>query len=172
MAKQSTAFPYPGSSVAFDADMQLETTIASRDPNGRTLAFRLGDMPQAAIEKMLRYGAQRIFNDAIGGSDTTVEEKVAEAQAMIERFKAGQIGRTVATGVDAVTKLARQLARAALKATHKGTPEWARFMERTAEEQAAKLDAVIERNPHFRETAEKTLKARANVKVDVEGVEL
>lgn len=156
----------------FDADMILETTIASRDPNGRTLQARLGDFPQAAVEKFLRYGFQRVFNDAIGGSDSDVAAKIAEAEAMIERFKRGEIGRQVATGVDAVTKLARANLRAALRVANKEM--FAKLKDMSAADAGAKLDEILEKNPHFRAEAEKEIKQRASAvtRIDMEGVEL
>jgi hypothetical protein len=173
MAKQSREVTHDvGAIVSFPADMVLETTIAGRDPDGRTLQFALGDMPQAAVEKMLRYGAQRIFNDATGGSQTTAADKVAAAEAMIERFKRGEIGRVAAAGVDAVTKLARSKVRAALRKTN--PPAYSRLKELDAAEAAEKLDAILERNPKFREDAEAEVRAAqaAVVTIDTEGVEL
>lgn len=180
MAKQSTKHDMASiggdasNGVMFPANMVLETSIASRDPNGRTLQARLGDFPQAAVEKFLRYGFQRVFNDAIGGSDTDAATKVEIAEKLMERFKAGDIGRAVAAGVDAVTKLARRKARAALKATHKGTDVWKRFADMSPADQAAKLDEILGKNGHFRTEAEAELKARADavVRIDMEGVEL
>lgn len=150
-------------------DMMLETTIAKT----KTFQFRLGDMPQEAIEKMLRYGAQRVFNDRVGSMEKypTTESKVAEVEAMLARFKAGQIGRVVGTGVDAITKLARQLVRAALKASN---PDGAkRLAAKEKDEQAATLDALIAKNPQFVETAKKMLAKRAApVAIDTGDVEL
>lgn len=158
--------------VTFPVTMTLETTIAGRDPAGATLQFTVGDMPQAAIEKMLRYGAQRIFNDAVGGKDTAATDKVAAARDMIERFKRGEIGRQVAAGVDAVTKLARRKAKAALKIVD---PDGAkRLNAKDKAEQAETLDAILAANPHFVDEAKAELAARAEavVNVNLEGVNL
>lgn len=165
MAKQNTQ-----TEVTFPADMVLETTIGRRAGDGKTLQFRLGDMPLAAVEKMLRYGAQRIFNDAVGGADTTVADKVTQAQAMIERFKAGEIGRAVRAGVDAVTAEARKLMRLAVR---KSMPEvWKKFKDLPKDDQDAKLDEWLEANPDIRAQAEAEVKRRAETTVTVSGIEL
>lgn len=156
----------------FDPDLVLETTIAGRDPDGATIQARLGDFPEEAVIKFLRYGFQRVFNDAVGGSDTFAADKVAAARDMIERFKRGEIGRQVAAGVDAVTKLARRKAKAALKIVD---PDGAkRLNAKDKAEQAETLDAILAANPHFTEEAKAELAARAEavVNVNLDGINL
>lgn len=176
MAKQTVAIVK--AVEGFDPDMTLETSIGSRDPNGKTFQCRLGDFPQAAIEKFLRYGFQRVFNDATGGSDTTVEQKVTEAAAMIERFKNGEIGRVGSASADSVTSLARTLARAKIKSQNPDAAKRLREAIKTGgkirEDAWAKIDAIIEKNPQILEDAKAELKRRNETvaTIDLGNVEL
>lgn len=155
--------------VTLDANMRLDVSIARRNGDGTVLQFRLGDMPQAAVERMLRYGAQRIFNDAVGGSDMTPTDKVAAAQAMIDRFKAGQVGRQPRATVDAVTHEAYKLLRAALPKDKREA-----LKARAPEEQGDILGKLLERNPAIREQAEEIVRKRAESgpAVDMGGIDL
>lgn len=82
------------------------TTIAKTE----TLNVAMADMPINSILELLRYGAQRKFNDAIGGSDKSPGDKVAMAKSMLEDFKTGVIGkRRESASVDARTTIARQI---------------------------------------------------------------
>lgn len=162
MAKQNT--------ITLDADMMLDLSIGKRNAEGKVIQNRLGDFPAEAIAKMLRYGHQRIFNDAVGGADTTVADKVTQAQAMIERFKRGEIGRQVSAGVDAVTSEARKLMRQAVR---KSMPEiWKRFKELPTDEANAKLDEWLGANPDIVKQAEAEVKRRGETVITVAGIEL
>lgn len=163
---------------AFDwQDMMLETTIAGRDPNGATLQARLGDFPPQAIEKFLRYGFQRIFNDATGGSMHSAADKVAAARDMIERFKRGEIGRVARESVDALTQATREEARRALKLVnpdgYKRLRAGLKDESVSREDYNAKLDAIVEKNPALVEKAKQVLAARAEaVSVDFDGIDV
>lgn len=100
--------------VTLPMDMVLECTIARRNGDGKVIQAKLGDFPANAIERILRYGFQRIFNDRVGGSDSTAEDKVKDAEAMIARFKAGTVGRQPKVGLSAVEAEFRKLVRAKL----------------------------------------------------------
>lgn len=121
--------------------MVLETTIGKRAGTPKTFQFTLGDFPPVAVEKFLRYGFQRVFNDAVGGEDTTHEEKIAEVAAMIERFKKGDVGRAPRESVDALTNECRIVLRAHLR-THK-KDVWAKHKNDEPAALNTWLDAIV-----------------------------
>jgi hypothetical protein len=125
------------------------TTIAKTE----TLPVDWEKLPEAAREKIIAYGVQRIFNDMVGGAERfpTVEKKVAHVKEQIERFYAGDIGRKASAGVSTETAIARQEARRLVKAKLGAkSPEWAAFTGLEDDEQNAKLDAVVAKNQaHF-----------------------
>lgn len=145
--------------ILLNKSMMLEVRVKVRDPNGKTFNVRLGDFPANAIEKMLRYGVQRTFNDKIGGEDTTTEDKVANAEALIEKFKKGEIGRTVtASGIDALTKEMRKIAMQRLDAQYPDKAKALRALIKSDKDMGnAKLDGLIERTPDIRPEAEANL---------------
>lgn len=137
------------------------TTIAKTE----TLPVDWNKLPEAAKEKIIAYGVQRIFNDMVGGAERfpTVEKKVAHVKEQIERFYAGDIGRKAASGVSTETAIARAEARRLVKAKLGAkSPEWAAFTGLEDEEQNAKLDAVVAKNEaHFAAFVKAEMKARA-----------
>lgn len=137
------------------------TTIAKTE----TLSVDWEKLPLEAKEKIIRYGVQRIFNDMVGGSERfpTVEKKVAHVKEQIERFYAGDVGRAAASGVSTEVAIARQEARRLVKAKYGAkSPEWAAFTGLADEEQASKLDELVEKNKeHFDKFVKAELKARA-----------
>lgn len=178
MAKQATktneSVAVENANAIFaDGDMLLDVTVA-----GRTTQVRLGNLPFVAIEKVLRYGMQRLVNDKCGGSDRTDEEKHKLADEIVARLKAGEVGRAPgAPKADAVTAEARKL-------IFKALPEAARKKLTVAADDPnrgelvkarnAKLDALLEKNPAYREkaaaiVAERTASAES---VDMSGVDL
>lgn len=140
------------------------TTIAKT----KTLPVDWEKLPQAAREKIIAYGVQRIFNDMVGGSERfpTVEDKVAHVTDAIERFYKGEIGRGGGVGVSPEVAIARQLLRAALKESLGAKSEkWAKFTGLEDAAQAAKLDELYERNKaKFAPEVEKELKRREALK--------
>ena len=141
-----------------------EITIGKRAGETRTFQVNLADFPAHAIRKIIAYGVQRTFNDKVGGSDTTLEEKAETVRQLIERWKVGDIGRPPAQSVDAVTAEARKLVRAMLR---KSRPDiWKKV--RDAENKDALLDKVVARNPHIRAQAEEIVRKRnVEPKVDL-----
>lgn len=135
----------------------LETRIGGKE-SGKVLQAAWGDFPPAAQERIIRYGFQRIFNDRVGGSDTGPEEKVAEATAMIERFKAGEVGRQAAAAVDPVTHEARLIVAALLRAKHKD--RWAEVKDLEKAERNEALDAIVAKNPAIVEKAKAEVKRK------------
>lgn len=114
-------------------------TIGKRAGNPISTEIPLADFPEAAWLKIMTYGAQRTFNDAVGGSDTDQKEKVATVRKMIDDFKKGIVGRAASEGVDAVTAGIRAVIKSKLKA---GLPKekWEKFDALEAKEQNVKLD--------------------------------
>lgn len=156
------------------ADMVLETTIARRD-GGATIQMRLGDFPANAIERMLRYGAQRIFNDPFGGKDTTAEEKLAGAKEMIARFKLGQVGRTTHAGADPLTNECRKIVRAYIRTND--TDAYKRLKAMDDDARDVKLDDITAKNAWVGEKAKKDIATRAaeakkNAGLALEGMDL
>lgn len=79
------------------AGRTMTVVIGARSGDGQSVEWKVDDMPAEALMRVFEYGAQRIFNDRVGGSDTTVAQKREAVEAMIEAFKRGEV-RRVATG--------------------------------------------------------------------------
>lgn len=154
------------------------TTIAKTE----TLNVPFEKFPAHVQEKIIAYGCQRIFNDMVGGAERfpTVEKKVAHVREKIEEFLKGNIGRAAASGVSTEQAIARQEARRLVKAKYGAkSPEWAAFTGLEDDEQASKLDELVEKNrAHFdkfvaaemkarREAAEKRAKAGEELALDL-----
>ena len=122
--------------------MKPVVTIGKRAGTPQSTEIPLGEFPEAAILKIMAYGAQRVFNDAVGGSDTDQAAKVATVRKMIDDFKKGIVGRAASEGVDAVTAGIRAVIKSKLKA---GLPKekWAKFEALDAKAQNTKLDEYI-----------------------------
>ena len=134
-----------------------EVTIGKRSGETRTFKVNLADFPAHAIERIIAYGVQRTFNDRVGGSDTTLEEKAETVRLLIERWKRGDIGRPTPQTVDALTAEARKLARATLR---KSRPDiWKKIKDSSNKDEL--LDKIVERNPHIRAQAEENVRKRA-----------
>lgn len=91
-------------------------SIGKRSGESVHIPLPLADMPAAAWLKIMSYGAQRTFNDAVGGSDKTAEDKVAKIKEMIDAYLAGDIGRRASASVDPVTAAIRSIIRQLWKA--------------------------------------------------------
>lgn len=146
-----------------------EVTIGKRAGETRTFQVNLADFPANAIEKIIAYGVQRTFNDKVGGSDTTLEEKAETVRQLIERWKRGDIGRAPAQGVDAVTAEARKLVGAMLR---KSKPDvWKKIKDR--DDKAEVLDKLVAANPDIRTRAEKIVADRAKATdIDLGGLDI
>src|SRR5690554_1471601 len=93
------------------AEAVFTTTIAKE----KTFELRMAEFPINAILTMLAHGAQRKFNDAVGGSDKTPETKVELAGKMIEEYKQGIVSkRREGSAVDDVTRVGRKVMRGLL----------------------------------------------------------
>lgn len=151
----------------FVKNFAAQTVVAKQE----TFALPMAEFPLEALGKFLAYGAQRVFNDAVGGSDKTADDKCALVKTMIAEFKEGNIGkRRTSVSVDNVTKVARQFARKALRAVFVAKDkDWKGFTERERAEQDLILDKVLEGNPQFIEDAKKEIVSRAKA---AEGIDL
>lgn len=117
----------------------FETTIAK----AKTFQIKLEDFPLEAAVALMQYGVGRKFNDAVGGADKDAETKVSLAQAMIDDWKAGKIGRQPREAVTDEVKMRR----AVLTDLLKGNPAWDKFKAMEAAERAEALDALYAKQP-------------------------
>lgn len=133
-------------------------TLGKRNGEPTSIAIPLADMPANAVLKIMAYGAQRTFNDAVGGSDKTLDAKVTEARELIARYVAGDIGRRAAEGVDALTAEIRKIMKAMVKAkvgAEAWKNEWAE-----ADDLDERIDAVFAKQAEaFRKDTEAAAQA-------------
>ena len=135
----------------------LETTVA-----GKVFTIDPAKLPDNALLDLLRYGTQRRFNDATGGSDKTTADKHEKVADMIAGYYEGVTStRRVGGGVDELTKIMRQFAQALLKETQSKEVYKAKITDAEAADREKILDSVIARNPDaFAEKAEAELARR------------
>lgn len=126
----------------------FETTIAK----AKTFQLKLEDFPLEAAIALMQYGVGRKFNDAVGGADKDSDTKVSLAAAMIEDWKLGKIGRQATASVPQADKVRRTVVRELFNAKASDEQRKA-FKELDAEAQAAKLDAIFEKQNDDRKAA-------------------
>lgn len=128
-------------------DATFSTTIAKT----KTFELKMADFPLNAILAMLGHGAQRKFNDAVGGKERngeeyTAEMKVADAEALIDDFKKGVVTkRREGGGTDTRTAIARSVMRS-LVPNLLSKDDVKKFRALEAAEQNEKLDGWIKAN--------------------------
>lgn len=93
-------------------------TLGKREGSPTFVPVPVADMPEAAILAMFAYGVQRKFNDAVGGADTKLEDKVAAARAMVADYLEGKVTkpRGSSEAVDPMTAEIRLILRPDVKA--------------------------------------------------------
>ena len=135
----------------------LETTVA-----GKVFQIDPAKLPDNALLDLLRYGTQRRFNDATGGSDKTAADKHTKVADMIAGYYEGVTSaRRVGAGVDELTKIMRQFAQALLKETQSKEVYKAKITDAEPADREKLLDSIIARNPKaFAEKAEAELERR------------
>lgn len=136
----------------------LETTVA-----GKVFQIDPAKLPDNALLDLLRYGTQRRFNDATGGSDKTTADKHAKVEEMIAGYYEGVTSarRVGGGGADELTKIMRQFAQALLKETQSKEVYKAKITDAEPADREKLLDSVIARNPGaFKEKAEAELARR------------
>lgn len=130
---------------AFALMLREETfsvTLGKRDGNPTTVAIPVGEFPANALMAMFAYGVQRKFNDAVGGSDKTVDDKVNAVNAMIADYREGKVARARATGesVDPILAEVRMLLRPDVKAAYVATHDTGAWKALSEEEINKMLD--------------------------------
>ena len=126
----------------------FETTIAKE----KTFQVKLAEFPIEAAVALMQYGVGRKFNDAVGGSDKDAKTKVELATAMIEDWKAGKIGRQPTASVPDEVKVRRAVVRELFNGAAPDSAK-AEFKALDATAQAAKLDAVFDKQPEAKQAA-------------------
>lgn len=122
------------------------TTIAKE----RTFELKMADFPVNAILAMLSHGAQRKFNDAVGGKERNGEEytaamKIADAEALIEDFKKGVVTKRREASGDPRVAIARSVMRSLLP-NLLSKADLKTFRDKEAEDQNTLLDGWIKAN--------------------------
>lgn len=122
---------------------EYHVTLGRRAGTPTTRAVPIADMPENAILKMFVYGVQRTFNDAVGGKDTMLDDKVKAVEDMIANFLKGQVGRVPTDGGDPFENECLAVARAYAK---KGTAKeaWVEFEKKSDDDQEAAIRAIYE----------------------------
>lgn len=120
-------------------------TFGKRDGNPTSRAIPMTEFPANAVLAIVRYGAQRKFNDALGGSDMTLEAKLEGFDKMVEAFKKGEVAkaRGDGSGVSALEAEIRTLVRPDAKALA-GNAAWKTMEE---EERLEAIDALFAAQP-------------------------
>jgi hypothetical protein len=116
-------------------------TLGKRDGAATAVPVPMADMPQAVWEYIVRYGVQRTYNDKVGGSDTTTEEKVAQVREQIEAHKRGEV-RKVREGGGAMSEAQKALYAALKDALDTESRKAINKLEE--KDQHAQLDALHE----------------------------
>lgn len=100
--------------------MMLETTIGKRaDEGGRTFILSATELHEASVRKVMAYGFQRWLNDRIGGSDTTIANKIADTSLFLAKVKDGTWVHVARESVDHVQAWNRKAALVILKSLAK-----------------------------------------------------
>lgn len=107
----------------------------------------LAALPTAIVRELALHGLKQKVADAASGAQNEVEASAAMAKAATALLAGEWSSRGESAGVDEATKVARQIARAALKAKVGAKSEaWATFTGLSDADQAAKLDAIFAKN--------------------------
>ena len=144
--------------AALGTGVMMETKIA-----GKVLTIDPAKLPDAAILDLLRYGTQRRFNDATGGSDKTDAVKWEKAEEMIAGYYEGVLStRKASDGASALQVAMRQEAQKSLKEIWDAKTYKAKITDVEDGVKNALLDKVIEKNKEVLEAAAKvTLERKA-----------
>lgn len=121
-------------------DATFSTTIAKT----KTFDLAMKDFTVEGILALLAHGAQRKFNDAVGGADKDATTKVQLAEAMITEWKEGKLAkRSASAPVTDWAKMARKVLREQL-GNALSADDLKKFRAMDAAEQNKKLDAWAE----------------------------
>lgn len=105
-------------SITFEIPDSYAVTLGKRDGNPTSVAIPVTEFPANVLAAIFAYGVQRKFNDSVGGSDKTIDDKVKGVNDLIEQFKAGEVraARTGGESVDPFTAAVRAVMRPLYKA--------------------------------------------------------
>ena len=146
----------------FVRDIVASTTINRRDDEHKTtFDIPIEHFPLVALERFIVYGAQRVFNDAIGGSDKSPESKIETVGRMIDEYQAGTISKKRASSAPTTNlqTVARQLARTALRTVYAADSglDFKSFTDLDRLAQNEKLDKIIEGNDKLLKQAQQKI---------------
>jgi len=158
---------------------EYKTTISwgkGTEKETRSFTVDFKNLPDNAKEKIIAYGCQRVFNDAVGGKDKfdTFDDKCKFVEKMIENYENGIIGRAPgAPKVSTLQSTIYKLARAALKtARAKAGKDMKTFTGLDKIKQLEILDKVITQLPGIEAQAQAILDAQRAAQVDIDLSEL
>lgn len=124
-------------------------TLGKREGTPTSIPVPVADMPENAVLAMFTYGVQRKFNDAVGGADTALADKVTAARQMVADYLEGKVQKARGSGeaVDPVTAAIRVILRSDYKAAwiaENGKDGW---KARDEEEIVDGIDALFAAQP-------------------------
>lgn len=140
-------------------------TLGKREGTPTTIPVPVADMPANAILAMFGYGVQRKFNDAVGGSDQTLDDKVKAARDMIAAFVKGEVARARGTGesIDPIDAEIRVIIRPEYKKAWVATNDPKGWKALSEDDIVAGIDALFADQDDATQAAIREL-ATANVK--------
>lgn len=146
-------------------------TIGKREGAPTFIPVPMADMPLNALQAMFTYGVQRKFNDAVGGADVALADKVKAAGEMVAAFTRGEVAKARGTGesVDPVTAEIRSLVRPEVKAGWIKENDAAGWKAMDEADIVAMCDATFaeqddETQAAIREVAESNVAAKAAIR--------
>lgn len=122
----------------------VDSTVFTSTIAGKPITADVAKWPNNALVKIFSYGFQRQFNDGVGGSDTTAEDKIKNGQARMAAFAEGNIRANRGAGVDEVTRIGRLVAEQAYIGDKAKDSDVVKALEALGEEAwNAKMDAIL-----------------------------
>lgn len=151
------------------ATRTMTTTIGARSGEGQAVEWRAAEMPADALMRIFEYGAQRIFNDRVGGADSTIDQKVEAARKMVDAFRRGEIRRLAGSG--GMSQDDKDLIAAVRALLDKDSRERLAALDR--DEQIERCLAIRDRNPTAVDAQLKLIRAkRKPTSIDLDGIDL
>ena len=84
--------------ITIELPREFHVRLGARTGEPRTVTVDWDKMPQAALAAIFTYGAQRKFNDAAGGGDKTLDDKVKIVEDLRSAFENGQVRKARVSG--------------------------------------------------------------------------
>ncbi len=111
------------------------------------MTLDLSKVPSALVTDLLLHGLKQKVADAASGAKTEAEAEAAMGKAWDAIVAGDWSSRVAGSGVGEEVRIARQIARIALKAkVGAASPAWKDFTGMADADQAAKLDAIFAKN--------------------------